>query len=84
MTEQRMSRQYRSAFRKCFSRFIPWDQEGFGWRLGEILKRKEKVAELLDTDKDLELMAVVAFGHPAKKPGRGGRDFLQKKVFLRK
>ena len=31
--------------------------------LGEILKNKERVAELLGAGKDLELMAVVAFGH---------------------
>jgi nitroreductase len=53
--------------------------------LGEILKNKEKVGELLGAGKDLELMAVVAFGHPAKAQSESGeRDSLEKKVFLRK
>jgi len=52
--------------------------------LGEILKNKEKVSELLGAGKELELMAVVAFGHLAKSPGDGKRDLLDKKVFLRK
>lgn len=52
--------------------------------LGEILKNKEKVRELLDGGENLELMAVVAFGHPAKRLSRGERDPLEKNVFLRK
>src|SRR4030042_619656 len=32
--------------------------------LGEILKNKEKVAEVLGAEKDLELMAVIALGPP--------------------
>jgi nitroreductase len=52
--------------------------------LGEILKNKERVGELLGVGKELELMAVVAFGHPAKRPGSGERDPLEKTVFLRK
>ncbi len=52
--------------------------------LGEILKNKEKVGELLGVGKDLELMAIVAFGHPAKRPGEGERDPLEKTVFLRR
>jgi len=54
--------------------------------LGEILKNKEKVGELLGVGGgDLELMAVVAFGHPAKAQRESGeRDSLEKKVFLRK
>jgi len=52
--------------------------------LGEILKNKEKVKELLDGGEDLELMAVVAFGHPAKRLTGGERDLLEKNVFLRK
>lgn len=58
-----------------------------GWGgiwLGEILKNKEKVAELLGAGKDLELMAVVAIGRPAKRLGGGERDSLEKRVFLRK
>jgi nitroreductase len=52
--------------------------------LGEILKNKERVGELLGAGKDLELMAVVACGHPAKGPGKGDRDPLVKSVFLRR
>jgi len=52
--------------------------------LGEILKNKEKVEELLGAAKELELMAVIAFGHPAKKPGGAERDPLERTVFLRK
>ncbi len=53
--------------------------------LGEILKNKEKVGELLGAGGDLELMAVVAFGHPAKARRESGeRDSLVNKVFLRK
>ena len=52
--------------------------------LGEILKNKEKVGELLGAGKGLELMAVVAFGHPAKRQGGGERDSEEKRVFLRR
>ena len=59
--------------------------------LGEILQNKEKVGELLRVDKDLELMAVVALGHPngralrsAKRDKPGKRDRLEERVFLRK
>jgi nitroreductase len=52
--------------------------------LGEILKNKEKVAEILGAGGDLELMAVVAFGHLAKRPGDGERDSLDKRIFFRK
>jgi nitroreductase len=52
--------------------------------LGEILKNKEKVGELLGLSGNLELMAVVAFGHPAKRSGVGERDPLEKAVFLRR
>ncbi len=53
--------------------------------LGEILKNKEEVGELLGVGRDLELMAVVAFGHPAKAQRESGeRDSLEKKVFLRR
>jgi nitroreductase len=52
--------------------------------LGEILKNKEKVGELLGTHKDLELMAVVAFGHPGKRPVGGERDSFEKRIFFRR
>ena len=49
--------------------------------LGEILKNKEKVGELLGLGGKLELMAVLAFGHPAKRSGAGERDPLRKPFF---
>jgi nitroreductase len=52
--------------------------------LGEILKNKEKVGELLGMGSELELMAVVAFGHPAKRPDAIERDSLGKTVLLRR
>jgi len=52
--------------------------------LGEILKNKEKVGALLGADKDLELMAVVALGHPKERSLRSTRDPLEEKIFLRK
>jgi len=52
--------------------------------LGEILKNKEKVKELLNGGEGLELMAVVAFGHPSKRLSTGERDPLEKHLFLRK
>ena len=53
--------------------------------LGEILKNKEKAADLLGAGKDLELMAVIALGHSHRKGTESGeRDPLEKKVFLRK
>ena len=65
--------------------------ESGGVWLGEILQNKEKVGELLRVDKDLELMAVVALGHPngralrsAKRDKPGKRDRLEERVFLRK
>lgn len=52
--------------------------------LGEILKNKEKVGELLRAHKEWELMAVVALGHPLEKRREvGERDPLHEKVFLR-
>jgi nitroreductase len=58
--------------------------------LGEILKNKEKVAELLGAESGLELMAVIAMGHPGEKAmhflaGEGPvRKRLDDLVFLRK
>ena len=52
--------------------------------LGEILKNKEKVGELLGLGGDLELMAVVAFGHPARRSGPGERDPLEKALLLKR
>lgn len=53
--------------------------------LGEILKNKEKVSELLGAQKEWELMAVIALGHPLTVPkNSGARDSLSEKVFLRR
>jgi len=52
--------------------------------LGEILRNKEKVAELLNAPSNLELMAVVAFGYPAEKGGKGKRKVLDEVVILRR
>lgn len=52
--------------------------------MGEILKNKERVAQLLEAGKDLELMAVIALGHPTGKSSPSERDPLKEKVFLRK
>jgi nitroreductase len=41
--------------------------------LGEILKEKERVGELLKTPPVNEMMALIAVGHPAEKPGDGSR-----------
>jgi nitroreductase len=53
--------------------------------LGEILKNKDNVRELLGADQDLELMAVVALGYPSRKTSQSSvRDRLEEKVFSRK
>ncbi len=52
--------------------------------LGEILKNKDKVLELVDGSEDLELMAVIALGHPAQKSGKGNRRELNQNIFFRK
>ncbi len=52
--------------------------------LGEILKSKDKVLELTGGSKALELMAVVALGHPAQKGGKGSRRKMDDTVFYRK
>lgn len=59
--------------------------EGLGavW-LGEILKNKDKILNLLDGTKDLELMAVIALGYPAEKDGKGSRRALDETVFFRR
>jgi len=52
--------------------------------LGEILKNKERVGELLGAGTELELMAVIALGHPDGRASRSDRDPLEKKVFLKR
>ena len=58
---------------------------GFGgvW-LGEILKNKDKVSKVLSAPENLELMAVIALGHPAEKGGKGERKSLEEVVFLKR
>ena len=60
--------------------------EGIGsvW-LGEILKNKVKLREIMAVGEEKEVMAVVAFGYPDRKPaftGRRGLDELVCKKFL--
>jgi len=51
--------------------------------LGEILKNKEKVRELLKVPHNCELMAVVAFGPPAQEPGHSQRRPLKEVIMAR-
>jgi nitroreductase len=51
--------------------------------LGEILKNKEKVREILDVSAGNELMAVLAIGKPAEKPKDGSRKDLKDLVINR-
>jgi hypothetical protein len=39
---------------------------------------------LAEGPEELELMAVIALGHPAEKGGKGSRKGLDKTVFFRK
>jgi len=52
--------------------------------LGEILKNKEKVSELIGASRELELMAVLALGHPEEKGGKGSRKSPAETIFFRK
>ena len=52
--------------------------------LGEILKSKKQVEEILAMEKDLELMAVIALGVPAENPKKGKRKELQDLIVFRK
>ena len=52
--------------------------------LGQILKNKDKVLELINGPDDFELMAVIALGHPAAKAGKGTRKELDQMVFFTK
>jgi len=52
--------------------------------LGEILKRKEKVREILEVPERFELMAVIALGNPAEKKGTGNRKPLDQVIIARK
>lgn len=52
--------------------------------LGEILKNGDKVRELVKGSEDLELMAVIALGHPASEGGKCSRQKLDRTIFFRK
>lgn len=52
--------------------------------LGEILKNKDKVSKVLSAPENLELMAVIALGHPAEKGSKGDRKSLEEVVFLKR
>ena len=51
--------------------------------LGEIIKSSDAMRDLLKLPAALELMAVVALGHPARAPLKGRRKPLDKLVLLR-
>ncbi len=52
--------------------------------LGEILKKKDRVRELLSGSEAFELMAVVAAGHPAESKGNASRRPVSEMVFFQK
>jgi nitroreductase len=52
--------------------------------LGEILKSKDRVLELIKGPSELELMAVLALGHPAEKGGKGSRKSPVQTIIFRK
>ncbi len=52
--------------------------------LGQILKNRDKVLELIEGPEELELMAVIALGHPAGSAGKGNRKDPEQSVFFRK
>jgi nitroreductase len=52
--------------------------------IGEILKNKERVAEILDLPARLELMAVVAAGHPAHRNQSSHRRAVEELILFEK
>ncbi len=52
--------------------------------IGEILKNKERVREILQLPARLELMAVVAVGHPAHRDQKSHRRPLEELILLEK
>lgn len=51
--------------------------------LGEILREKDRVRELLEAPDELELMAVIAVGYPAENPEPRERKDLEDMVYRR-
>ncbi len=51
--------------------------------LGEIPKNKDKVSTIVNAPEDLELMGIIALGHPAEKGSRAYRKSMDEIVFLR-
>ena len=52
--------------------------------LGQILKNRDKVLELIKGPEELELMAVIALGHPSGRAGKGKRNDPEQSVFFKK
>ena len=52
--------------------------------LGEILKNKDRVLELVGGSRELELMAVIALGYPATEGNKPSRNPLSETVIFRK
>lgn len=52
--------------------------------LGEILKSREQISEILGLGKELELMAVIALGYPAESPKNSRRKELKNLIIFRK
>ena len=52
--------------------------------IGEILKNKERILEILELPERFELMAVVAVGHPAHRDQKSHRRPLEELILLEK
>jgi len=52
--------------------------------LGEILKNKDEVLKLIGGPQDLELMALIALGHPAGQGGRVTRKGIDQAIIFRR
>ena len=50
--------------------------------LGEILKNRKEVERLIECPKELELMAVIAFGYPAERPQPPSRKPMASQIIL--
>jgi nitroreductase len=49
--------------------------------LGEILKNRDRVGEILEAPKSYELMAVLAIGHPKHRQQKSDRKSISELVF---